>query len=972
MKSKIILFILLLSMMVSCASATDYYVSPTGNDSHTGTSIGTAWATPSHAATQALAGDTVYLIGGTYSDTPVSFSNSGTVGNPIVFVAYNGTPLLQGDVGKKTSDDYIGINLNGMSYITITGLEISNYYYGVYNKNINGYQSNIINNNTIHDCYGCVVLNGYTQNSIISNNSLYNSTWNMLGLYGTSPTLSNISLSTNNCTIYNNTLYGNIGHSAIDIFGEQQHITISNNTIEGNQIYYHTTDSVAKGPLEHSTISNNTISNSSYSSIKLLCNDSTISNNYIINSDDEAIILYVATYGGKSFYSYNNIINNNYVNGASVGIRVYGYNTTGRNNTLYADGEYGFTVGNATVIDEVESAYRISRDGNPGSVYVNYTTGDVTSNTRSAAVVYYPTGSSFDAGTLYNDITRYNITILPDSGYIHSVSAVSLGDTCAFSARSSSDSLNTTITAKMPGGSTEYKITVDGSTIDTATSASDGWISFEIPLDTASQYVKIEENVATAINRQVSTSSDDSYETGAAYFSLTTTTLVAKSYTDNTNSGYICSGMRFQNITIPAAATITSAYITGYVESNTYDNANMKIYGNDVDDAATYSTGAKVISRNRTTAYTSWVADGVSTGWANSPDLSTVVQEIIDREGWASGNDISLMMIANTDTGKELRVTSYDGNHTRAPKLYISYSLPEPLGITNYYPSSSSPTVGIDDQEVSFNATSNMISDWSWKQNGTEISNDTGTYTNITWSIPETTGVYNITTIATNETESVQNVWLVTVADDGIAVNISAFTPSDTTPSAINGSNISFSANLSSSGFYEWVVNDSVVSNGTSTSAAYNYTTSSIGDKNITIRTNNDQQTWILSIAPNDFATISPTDTTPSGTVNTSETFTVTLENPTNVYWYRNGSLNQTNTSVTSCSYFVNSSTNGTFNITAISADDTQTWILTISDASGILGFINVPAVAVIVVIAAGGAVGASVIGKWYRRRKNN
>jgi hypothetical protein len=127
-----------------------------------------------------------------------------------------------------------------------------------------------------------------------------------------------------------------------------------------------------------------------------------------------------------------------------------------------------------------------------------------------------------------------------------------------------------------------------------------------------------------------------------------------------------------------------------------------------------------------------------------------------------------------------------------------------------------------------------------------------------------------------------------------------------------------------------------------------------------------------LSIEPNDFVTISPTDTTPSGTVNISETFTVTLENPANVYWYRNGSLNQTNTSVTSCSYIINSTTNGTFNITAISADDTQTWILTISDASGILGFINVPAVAVIVVIAAGGAVGASVIGKWYRRRKNN
>ena len=165
-------------------------------------------------------------------------------------------------------------------------------------------------------------------------------------------------------------------------------------------------------------------------------------------------------------------------------------------------------------------------------------------------------------------------------------------------------------------------------------------------------------------------------------------------------------------------------------------------------------------------------------------------------------------------------------------------------------------------------------------------------------------------------------------------------------------------------------MNGTEISNSTGTSAVYNYTGTSIGDKNTTIRTADDQQTWLLSVEPNDFVTISPTDTTPSGTVNTSETFTVTLENPANVYWYRNGSLNQTNISVTSCSYIVNSATNGTFNVTAISADDSQTWILTVYDSTldEIIGFINTEAVEIVAVITT--VVGGSFVGRWYRRKK--
>lgn len=79
-------------------------------------------------------------------------------------------------------------------------------------------------------------------------------------------------------------------------------------------------------------------------------------------------------------------------------------------------------------------------------------------------------------------------------------------------------------------------------------------------------------------------------------------------------------------------------------------------------------------------------------------------------------------------------------------------------------------------------------------------------------------------------------------------VNISSYIPLDTTPTAINGSNVSFSANFSESGFYEWLVNDSVATNGTANYTVYNYSSSAVGDFNVTIRTNDTQQGWILTV----------------------------------------------------------------------------------------------------------------------------
>jgi parallel beta-helix repeat protein len=85
----------------SVAQAATYYVDGASlggacSDVASGTSLGAAWCTVQKAATTAVAGDTVYVRGGTYRET-ITIANSGTSGNPITFAKYGSeTPIING------------------------------------------------------------------------------------------------------------------------------------------------------------------------------------------------------------------------------------------------------------------------------------------------------------------------------------------------------------------------------------------------------------------------------------------------------------------------------------------------------------------------------------------------------------------------------------------------------------------------------------------------------------------------------------------------------------------------------------------------------------------------------------------------------------------------------------------------------------------------------------------------------------
>lgn len=126
-------------------------------------------------------------------------------------------------------------------------------------------------------------------------------------------------------------------------------------------------------------------------------------------------------------------------------------------------------------------------------------------------------------------------------------------------------------------------------------------------------------------------------------------------YTNNDNLKYGC-GMRFINITIPKGSAIISAVLefeAGSTESATA--VNTYFTGEKIADAPTFSTLANYQTRrgtvvggatddNITSARVAWdnieaMVDGTN---YQSPEIKTVIQEIVDLAGWASGNALAI------------------------------------------------------------------------------------------------------------------------------------------------------------------------------------------------------------------------------------------------------------------------------------------------------------------------------------------
>lgn len=194
------------------------------------------------------------------------------------------------------------------------------------------------------------------------------------------------------------------------------------------------------------------------------------------------------------------------------------------------------------------------------------------------------------------------------------------------------------------------------------------------------------------LDLQVSAPTDDILVkwTGAAWTVVADAGYQEVGYYDASNLKY-GGGMRFINVTIPKGAIITTAYFSlNCRTSQAANTVNSIIYGEDVDDAATFSDLANYQGRcdfftpgTGTTATADWDAIPAWTvdTWYDSPEIKAIIQEIIDRDGWESGNALALFWEDHAATGTQANNVyrqgySRDNGAESAPKLHIEYTVP--------------------------------------------------------------------------------------------------------------------------------------------------------------------------------------------------------------------------------------------------------------------------------------------------------
>ena len=135
-------------------------------------------------------------------------------------------------------------------------------------------------------------------------------------------------------------------------------------------------------------------------------------------------------------------------------------------------------------------------------------------------------------------------------------------------------------------------------------------------------------------------------------------------------------GLRFQNITIPQGMTIYSAYITFRANVANSEVTNLLIAGEASDNAAPFNTTADNI-KNRTATTTTVTWSNVQPWSAGvdypSASIKDIMQEIVSRPGWASGNAMVFRITGIPGTPNKRDVRAYDTNASTAPRLNVVY-----------------------------------------------------------------------------------------------------------------------------------------------------------------------------------------------------------------------------------------------------------------------------------------------------------
>ena len=175
----------------------------------------------------------------------------------------------------------------------------------------------------------------------------------------------------------------------------------------------------------------------------------------------------------------------------------------------------------------------------------------------------------------------------------------------------------------------------------------------------------------TTVRAAVSSASDDAEEVKDRPVKLTSTLLDLRA-----QGGVLqLNGLRFQNLQIPPGAKIENAYVVFKGGAKDTQAISLELYGEATDNAATFTAAKGDLSRRPHTAATAlWKPESWTVGkFYQTPNLAPVVQEVVSRSGWRSGNALALLIDGASSAGERSALAFGKGDGS-APELVVSYS----------------------------------------------------------------------------------------------------------------------------------------------------------------------------------------------------------------------------------------------------------------------------------------------------------
>jgi hypothetical protein len=134
-------------------------------------------------------------------------------------------------------------------------------------------------------------------------------------------------------------------------------------------------------------------------------------------------------------------------------------------------------------------------------------------------------------------------------------------------------------------------------------------------------------------------------------------------------------------VTIPQGTTINSAKVrvNPWLTGGCSVSYVVSISVEDLDNAAPFTGAAnEIYSRTYWGTTVEWTipAGGLpADSWSESSDIAELIQHVIDKPGWSSGNYLSIAIWGVTDVGGcNDHVTDYSINPDNAAQLEVSYN----------------------------------------------------------------------------------------------------------------------------------------------------------------------------------------------------------------------------------------------------------------------------------------------------------